>query len=157
MTTDKFLSLMEYSNKYDISISTLRRKIRAESIRFAMDNGKYFVPDIDIKGALKKERNQKVKAAKTTSKISSTKNKKNKQFNTAVTDMPKASIDTQSTASYSEVFQTANRMLDELKKAYSFILQEKEAQIISLNNEVSDLKTLVRVLEDELMKLRENS
>jgi regulator of replication initiation timing len=34
------------------------------------------------------------------------------------------------------------------------VLQEKEEQLIQLKEEVSDLKTLVRVLEDENERLR---
>ena len=51
------------------------------------------------------------------------------------------------------ILSAANRLLTELKKAYSQILQEKEEQILQLREEVTDLKTLVRVLEGENDKL----
>jgi len=48
-----------------------------------------------------------------------------------------------------QVLSSANRLLDELKKAYTQILQEKDEQVRSLKEEISDLRTLVRVLESE--------
>ena len=48
----------------------------------------------------------------------------------------------------------ANKLLNELKKAYTQILQEKEEQIFQLKEEVTDLKTLVRVLESENDRLK---
>lgn len=52
------------------------------------------------------------------------------------------------------ILTAANKLLNELKKAYTQILQEKEEQIFQLKDEVSDLKTLVRVLESENDRLR---
>src|SRR5688572_6376945 len=40
-----WLPLVDYSNKYRISISTLRRRIKLESIPFKLDSGKYFIID----------------------------------------------------------------------------------------------------------------
>ena len=39
------LSLTEYSNKYRVSISTLRRKIKSGKISFNLKSGKYFLAD----------------------------------------------------------------------------------------------------------------
>ena len=39
------LSLTEYSNKYHVSISTLRRNIRAGKLPFSLKQGKYFLKD----------------------------------------------------------------------------------------------------------------
>ena len=54
-----------------------------------------------------------------------------------------------------DVLATTNRLLDEIKKTYSLILQEKEEEIIFLKDEMTNLKTLVCVLEDENKKLCE--
>ncbi len=54
------------------------------------------------------------------------------------------------------VLTAANKLLNELKKAYTQILQEKEEQMMILKEEVSDLKTLVKVLERENEKLKQN-
>ena len=40
-----WLPLTDYSTKYRISMSTLRRRIKAEDIRFRFDEGKYFILD----------------------------------------------------------------------------------------------------------------
>ena len=39
------LSLSEYSHKYRVSVSTLRRRIRARQIAFQLKDGKYFLED----------------------------------------------------------------------------------------------------------------
>lgn len=44
----QFLSLAEYSNKYHVSISTLRRKIRTGKLAFSLKNGKYFLKDQNL-------------------------------------------------------------------------------------------------------------
>jgi hypothetical protein len=54
------------------------------------------------------------------------------------------------------VLTAANKLLNELKKAYTHILQEKEEQMMILKEEVSDLKTLVKVLESENDRLKKN-
>lgn len=41
MTT--WLTLQEYSNKYLVSISTLRRKIKNRDIEYSFKNGRYFL------------------------------------------------------------------------------------------------------------------
>ena len=66
-THEQWLSLTEYSQKYNISISTLRRRIRAGSITVKLEEGKYFIvdeqqsvpinQDQDLKTPVKKEEN----------------------------------------------------------------------------------------------------
>jgi hypothetical protein len=51
-------------------------------------------------------------------------------------------------------WRSTQSLLNEIKKAYSLILQEKEEQILQLKEEVADLKTLVRVLEDDNNRLK---
>lgn len=53
------------------------------------------------------------------------------------------------------VLTAANRLLTDLKKAYTQVLQEKEQVISDLREENSDLKTLIKVLESENDRLRE--
>lgn len=52
------------------------------------------------------------------------------------------------------ILTAANKLLNELKTAYTQILHEKDEQIVQLKDEVSDLKTLVRVLESENERLK---
>lgn len=55
------------------------------------------------------------------------------------------------------ILTAANKLLNELKKAYTQILHEKEEQITSLKEEVSDLRTLVKLLERENSRMKEYS
>lgn len=43
-----WLSLVDYSNKYKVSISTLRRKIKIEDVPFRLESGKYYIIDEPI-------------------------------------------------------------------------------------------------------------
>ncbi len=45
MDTSHWLSLANYSSKYSVSISTLRRRIKSESVDFKLHDGKYFLLD----------------------------------------------------------------------------------------------------------------
>jgi hypothetical protein len=40
-----WIDLHEFSNKYGVSLSTLRRRIRARSIKFKLERGRYWLPD----------------------------------------------------------------------------------------------------------------
>lgn len=48
-----WISLADYSAKYKVSISTLRRRIKNEQVEYAFDSGKYYLPDLDIKAISK--------------------------------------------------------------------------------------------------------
>ena len=41
----KWLTLQEYSNKYKVSISTLRRRIKTKEIKYNFEDGRYFLED----------------------------------------------------------------------------------------------------------------
>lgn len=128
MNNSKWIPLIEYSNKYRVSISTLRRRIKTHSIDYKLDAGKYLLLD--------------------------------KDFIETEDDAQLATIRAESAAVLSEtgepVFATATKLLDELKKAYTFILQEKEEQVGQLRDEIADLRTLVNVLERENQMLLTN-
>jgi hypothetical protein len=42
-----WIDLHGFSNKYGVSLSTLRRRIRAKSIKFKLERGRYWLPDSD--------------------------------------------------------------------------------------------------------------
>lgn len=167
---DNYLPLTEYSNKYKVSISTLRRRIKANDIQYRLEYGKYFIfddnlqrPSQDSVGSSSQQStklnvNASVKSnAKMTSEKGpfhiqeekETEEKKEKQdaLNSFSAESLKSIVQEES------VLTTANKLLTELKKAYTQILQEKEEQILNLKEELSDLKTLVRVLESENERL----
>lgn len=45
MQEANWLSLMEYSNKYQISMSTLRRRIKNRELKYQLKTGKYYLSD----------------------------------------------------------------------------------------------------------------
>jgi len=133
------LSLIEYSNLHGVSISTLRRRIKDKSINFVEESGKYFI--LDDSGLAKRPRlviqQEALKKA--------VEMKENSAPNQVAMTVPQPQ----------EIgFSAAAKMLEELKKAYTQILHEREEQITLLKEEISDLKTLVRVLESENERLR---
>jgi len=125
---------MEYSAKYRVSLSTLRRRIKSGEIEHKLSDGKYLLKD----GPL-----QLVQAG-----------------SEAIAPPPKVSPQNQAVASpdnareANQFWQATQSLLNEIKKAYSLILQEKEEQILQLKEEVADLKTLVRVLEEDNARIK---
>ena len=155
------LPLTEYSSKYKVSISTLRRRIKADDIRYAFRDGKYFIGDEPM------STHQGIQPAHRPSQASGP--SLNPNDDSGEFSLAKASLESvQTTSSYAPaqtshpfnaqndepILTAANRLLTELKKAYTQILQEKEEQILNLKEEVSDLKTLVRVLEADNERLQ---
>ena len=129
-----WLPLADYSMKHKVSVSTLRRRIKAEDIQFKFNDGKYLLLDNQ-----KSSENQEHRPSlKSDALPVHTKN-------------PKAEVIPDSSES---VITAANRLLADLKKAYTQILQEKEQTILRLNHEISDLNTLIKVLESENHRLR---
>lgn len=120
---------MEYSNSYRVSLSTLRRRIKAGEIEYKFSDGKYLIKD----GPL-----QVSSAPEAVAPPSSVK--------------PQEQVVV--TPDQNQFWQATQGLLNEIKKAYSLILQEKEEQILQLKEEVADLKTLVRVLEDDNSRLK---
>lgn len=121
---NEWLSLSEYSSEYDVSVSTLRRRIKAKKIKHKLINGKYYLP----------------KQTPTPTSIAST-------------PVPATQATKSNDGGNENTFQTAKSLLDELKKAYMQSLQGKEDQIIQLKQQISDLKTLVMYLERENSRL----
>lgn len=145
-----WLPLTDYSTKYKVSVSTLRRRIKAEDIRYRFEDGKYFISDEPVGTHQRAHRPSQ--------------ESENALMSTQSVKFPKAS-QVQQTHSYNQsntiqankdepILTAANKLLNELKKAYSLILQEKEEKILQLKSEVDNLKTLVRVLESENDRLQ---
>lgn len=128
MEQQSWLPLIEYSNKHQISISTLRRRIKDNSILFKLEDGKYFIIDDSVEKATRGRK--------------------------PIT-IPTQPTPNQAIASFSSLQK--NEVLEELKKAYLASLQSKEEQIFQLKEEVADLKTLVRVLESDNERLKKET
>lgn len=155
-SNELWLPLTEYSTKHRVSVSTLRRRIKADDIRFRFEDGKYFIMDELVSTHQRVHRpSQESEFAlvgahqgmmKGNDKMSST-SSKNENRAQDQQDKSKSNKD-------EPILTAANKLLNELKKAYTQILQEKEEQIFQLKDELTDLKTLVRVLESENDRLR---
>lgn len=136
-----WLPLADYSMKYKISVSTLRRRIKTEDIQFKFDDGKYLICDDQAPTS----------DTSPTNYVQEHRPSLKSDAETGVMKNQTAEVRTDSSES---VITAANRLLADLKKAYTQILQEKEQQIRHLNQENSDLKTLIKVLESENHRLR---
>lgn len=124
---NSWLPLNDYANRYKLSVSTVRRRIKSQKVQFKLDDGKYFIlDDMDA------------------------------QQNTVTTQAPEtSSTNFAPTTAVGEVATLPMKLLlEELKRAYLDSLQSKEDQILHLKQQVSDLKTLVMCLEKENSRLK---
>ena len=177
-----WLPLTEYSSKYRVSLSTLRRRIKAEDIQFRFADGKYLIIDEPLSTtsssapSLPQQRPSPSIAEKSSSTVqqhrpSPSYAKSENFFSDLVKRETTSTVERSSLKSLAKsaniaapaikpsqpdetILSAANKLLAELKKAYSQILQEKEEQILHLKEEVSDLKTLVKVLESDNHRLK---
>jgi len=178
----KWIPLTEYSNKYRVSISTLRRRIRNDRVEVNYLDGKYLIRDApltdhyptdqilsgtdsvpprtpisftDFDGATGQKVQQpptqpvsppppKMRPVENTSKTTNL----NSQAANSLNKMSGVIIK-------EDLSDNAHQLyLNELKRAYSLILQEKEEQVLILKDEIADLQTLVKVLESENNRLK---
>ncbi len=137
MASQNWIPLFEYSSKYNISLSTLRRRIKNNAILFKLDGGKYFILDGDEIGA-------PMSYAPAHVPLQHMKT----QSSTYAAPLP---ISASHSDNYIEasVLTSANRLVEELKSAYAKILQEKEEQIGILKEQILDLNMLVNLLEKQ--------
>lgn len=131
---------MEYSNRHKVSISTLRRKIKSNDLKFQFAEGKYYILDDSLPTQ---------RQASGPETIVPPQPESNKRLGSPQDQEPQALK--------THVCQTAETLLQEVKRAYSMVLQEKEELIFQLREEVSDLQTLVRVLENEVQRLNQSA
>ena len=158
---DNWLPLTEYSSKYRVSMSTLRRRIKAEDIQFKFSDGKYFIFDAPLVtsqarpslGQLVARDEKRPSQSELFSNV--TRETRRLDFiEDRNISSPAPAPSKKNEPKEEPILTAANRLLTELKKAYSQILAEKEEQILNLREEVSDLKTLIRVLESENTRLK---
>lgn len=151
MNTQNWLTLMEYSALYRVSLSTLRRRIKSGDIEFKLIEGKYLIKNGPFSSAT-----QTAPAAIAPPTLVSAQ----VPAKVIVEDKPVPSkVPSPVTAPVGDdqFWRATQGLLSEIKKAYSLILQEKEEQILQLKDEVADLKTLVRVLEDDNLRLKSSA
>lgn len=205
-----WLPILEYSIKHKVSISTLRRRIKAKNIEFLFEDGKYLVLDEPLPEVQRLHRPSQRKANFSKPSVNSAKPELQQEFSEPLiksrpVEIPKKTdksiaekrpldqlleqqsnvvhsstipsdkrpiqeqdfslakkIQSEGNFSQAAFYQDAdsvlkpaftrevyNRIIFDLKKAYATILAEKDDQILKLKEEVSNLKTLVRILEAE--------
>ncbi len=129
--TPDWLLLTDFASKYRISVSTLRRRIKAGAQPYRFEGGRYYLPDQMSSQFANAPEDDVVERSQPAPQTA-------------------ASILAASIAPKDEpLITTTSKLLNELKQAYTLILHEKEEQIVYLKEEIADLKTLVRVLESE--------
>ena len=174
---NQWLSLAEYSGKYKVSVSTLRRRIRADQLVFSLKFGKYFLRDQNL-ASLKKLKTKKKQNSnkheldfisdkkKTTSEnegadfvlhtkhYEDTSKKENTVFpgsegiGTKTVDFKKSS-----SSDLLEEKALVNKLMDSQKEFFRQI-EKKEIKINEQQNKVADLNTLVAILEKENKELK---
>ena len=147
-TTNSWLPLAEYSIKHQVSISTLRRRIKSDDIMFRFDDGKYLILDEDTKNVVAADEHR----PSLNSEVQ--KNSAHATHGSEGIFQVQTATNFQNAEINESVISAANRLLADLKKAYTQVLQEKEEQILVLREETMDLKTLIKVLESENSRLR---
>ncbi len=122
---DLWLSVIDYAVVKKVSISTLRRRIKSQSLETKIDNGRYLIriPQSEVDTF-----------------------EKNMQFEPLQNRSEDRKSDTNPALSAS-----IQDLIQELKSAYSQILSEKETMITQLKSEVEILKHINLFLEQQIM------
>jgi len=149
--SNQWLSLAEYSNKYRVSVSTLRRRIRTGQLSFNLQSGKYFLKDQSPASLRKtkvcrtrdqkeysRDKRQSVSESEISVEESIVKEPKN------IKKTPSASLPENS---------LFNKLMESQKEFYRQV-EQKEMKISELQNKVMDLSTLVALLEKENKELK---
>ena len=156
--SSQYISLSAYSNKYNVSISTLRRRIRCGQVDTQFHSGKYFLKDESLESLLKTKRASAVtKKNKTDLKnISSTA----KNFISTKEEALESKAKTfSSMSSFTQLkekdnfFSFIQQFMEIQKKLYQK-LEVKELQIQKLQDKVMDSNTLIALLEKENKELK---
>jgi hypothetical protein len=156
MTRRPWLLLTDYAVKYRISVSTLRRRIRSSQVPYRFELGKYFLPDEpphSLSHDVEIRATAEIGAAGGsggTAVPEATHQEMEKATQVAHGQLTDLAIER---GPGEPLIESATRVVTDLKRTYSAILQDKETQIAHLRDEVADLKTLVQLLERENERL----
>jgi len=162
------LSLTEYSAKYKVSISTLRRRIKKDEVEHVQESGKYMLPDVPYDELLQKDtapHNGQSSFVEVSGKNDTAAAPPQKLQHDNGNDegayLKPLGLDLsflgQPKNEYASSATKTDNMVSpdliELKKAYTKVLSEKEAQILQLKQHIVDLQTLNKALENEADRL----
>ena len=150
LNTQNWLSLIEYSATYRVSLSTLRRRIKAGEVEFKLIEGKYLIKNDRLQVQVSQSGSETIAPPPQVS-----------SQNQIVTSPRSAPAETAQVPSAApapiepeQYWKATQALLAELKKAFAHTLASKDEQIRHLKDEVSNLKMLVEVLEDETRRLK---
>lgn len=157
-TVGQWLLLTDYASKHRVSVSTLRRRIKAGELTHKFEGGRYYLPDTEAvvrshdRSSVQRFNGLNLAASpmplrEVPLRESSREPLKEKKVEQPET--PPAVVPNEE-----PLITTTTRLLNEVKQAYTLILHEKEEQIVYLKKEISDLRTLIRALESENSRLR---
>ncbi len=141
-----WIPLVDYSNKYSISVSTLRRRIKSKSLEFKLDGGKYFILDEPL---VKKSPGRRSKVEKFLPTYFE--NEEVNPVSTILSDDTPSSVLPPQDAPGSPPGATFSAVEEESCKEQ---LDEKDSVIFDLQKQIADLKTLVSILESEIERLK---
>jgi hypothetical protein len=160
---EEWLSLTDYSAKYRVSVSTLRRRIKSNQIAHRFVDGRYLLLD-SRPAELEHSYHQQETLEPVLNPSSAAEFLRGLGFEKAqnefqvqsepATQTATAQLDQLQEPGGQPILSSATKLLNELKRAYMNILHEKEESIIQFKEEVSDLQTLVRALEDDNSRMR---
>ena len=121
-TTEAWLLLTQYSQKYGVSVSTIRRRIRSSKVENKLMDGKYYVMDKPPMGMLPPP-----------------------------SSSPAAVAAGQTSAgSLAEILEFCKNLIQSNEKMYQEILTDKMREIGSLKERISEQKMLIKILEEKL-------
>jgi hypothetical protein len=131
----KCLSIVEFSSKHGISISTLRRKIKNKKIKYKIEDGKYYIFENE-KGTHEYSAEQAGES-----------NNCDNSDDLALDDLG-------STPSAEDVLTFAEKSISSITKFHQETVDEKDKRLAlqehlinQLKEEIEELRMLVRVLE----------
>ena len=124
-----WLPITEYSFKNRISVSTIRRKIKSNTLKFKVENGKYFIMDEDADYEISENRFY----------IRSTDGKGDNKIGFSNID---------ELVNFAErSINTVSRLNQELATEKDKVIKIQEGTILQLKEQINELKMLVSVLE----------
>ncbi len=157
MQNNEWLSLAEYSSKYKVSVSTLRRRIKSRKAENIYEDGKYYLRNSPLKdhkvntfGELTPRQPSPNETA-----VAPPHNYQGLELEVPNLNFEER-VNTKKDNANTKISANVEFLLKELKNAYTLILKEKEEQIILLKDEMTDLRMLTKALENRCDQLEKN-
>lgn len=120
-STESWLLLTQYSQKYGVSVSTIRRRIRSGKVEYKLMDGKYYIVDKPPMGMLPPS------------------------HSTVGGEVGQSPI-----GSLAEILEFCKNLIQSKEKMYQEILTDKMREIGSLKERISEQKMLIKILEEKL-------